>query len=110
MAARARGMVRNGPTPTMFRMLVAQAAGRLNSRFSLGPSTGAGDAFTAGMLVEILRRAGRVEELQPGDLPALFTTANAVGALCTTRKGAIPALPDSRAVEEFLAAGCSKPL
>jgi fructokinase len=62
-------------------------------------TTGAGDAFVAGVLVERLRRG-------PAYLNALAEVgrfANAVGALTTTRKGAIPALPTRAQAEAFLA-------
>jgi len=67
---------------------------------------GAGDAFMACLIVELLAhwrgRAG------PSDLPAeelrrIVRRANAVGALSATRVGAIPALPTAAAVDQFLA-------
>jgi len=69
--------------------------------------TGAGDAFTASLLVDLL--ACRDDGLRPGDLEAdrlrrIVRRANAVGALTTTRAGAIPALPTSRQVDAFLTA------
>ena len=58
-------------------------------------STGAGDAFVAGMLYGILR-----------DLPLRETIrlAAACGALVTLKRGAIPALPTRAAVRKMLSA------
>jgi fructokinase len=63
-------------------------------------TTGAGDGFTAGLLASVLAQSALWQ-----DIPALeeaLRFANAVGALTTTRLGAIPALPDLRAVNRFL--------
>ncbi|MFQ5576997.1 MAG: PfkB family carbohydrate kinase [Anaerolineae bacterium] len=65
-------------------------------------TTGAGDGFTAAMLAGLLAR--------PDDWPErvvleqVLRVANAAGALTTTRRGAIPALPDRAAVEALVAA------
>ena len=63
-------------------------------------TTGAGDAFTAGLL------AGTLETNDPSvhasHLPAICRRANAMGALTTTRLGAIPALPDRAILKAFL--------
>ena len=62
-------------------------------------TTGAGDGFVAGMLAELLARGLVIEETA---LPEVCRFANAVGALTTTVKGAIPALPTRAAAVEFL--------
>ncbi len=62
-------------------------------------TTGAGDGFVAGLLAGLLARGLTIEE---NALPDLCRFANAVGALTTTVKGAIPALPTRQAVEAFL--------
>ena len=68
-------------------------------------TTGAGDGFVAGLL------SGLLNSLQPGEpyvvpgkaeLERCCRFANAVGALATTKRGAIPALPTHEKVEEFL--------
>jgi fructokinase len=63
-------------------------------------TTGAGDAFTAGLL------SGTLETNDPSvhgnRLPAICRRANAMGALTTTRLGAIPALPDRATLQAFL--------
>ena len=75
-------------------------------RMHVVDTTGAGDGFVAGMLVGLLPAclAGH----QPGDLDdpelqRIFHYANAVGALTTTVRGAIPALPVASRVDAFLA-------
>ncbi|HLK57540.1 MAG TPA: PfkB family carbohydrate kinase [Chthonomonadaceae bacterium] len=68
-------------------------------------TTGAGDGFVAGMLVGLLERElAQAEALRHTTAAALypiFTQANAVGALTTTQKGAIPALPIAAQVAAF---------
>ena len=69
-------------------------------------TTGAGDAFVGGLLAGLLALGGAPEALPAlgeGDLLAALRLANAVGALTTTARGAIPALPDRTAVRRFLA-------
>jgi fructokinase len=68
--------------------------------FSVEPvdTTGAGDGFVAGLLSGVLEH--------PDDyldrLPPMLRFANAVGALTTTQRGAIPALPLREQVDAFL--------
>ena len=69
--------------------------------------TGAGDAFVGALLVELVKR--RVEGVSPGELDEaelrrIVRRANAVGALATTRAGAIPAMPTREEVDAFLTA------
>lgn len=66
-------------------------------------TTGAGDAFVAGFLAA-LEQQRRANAGSIADPAAILAYANAVGAITTTRKGAIPALPDTAAVNTFLAA------
>jgi len=63
-------------------------------------ATGAGDAFTAGLLAGLLNqpKAVRNESILKG----VCRFANAVGALTTAARGAIPSLPTRQHVEEFL--------
>lgn len=56
-------------------------------------TTGAGDAFLGGFLYQIGPYFGRLQELTFDELHDAVNFANAVGALATTRKGAIPAMP-----------------
>jgi fructokinase len=66
-------------------------------------TTGAGDGFVAGLLAGVLAEPA-LERIPPERMQAILTTANAVGALTCTRKGAIPALPTAAELERFLAA------
>lgn len=61
-------------------------------------TTGAGDAFMAGLLAEWVRTA---EPL--AGLDRICRVANAAGAVTTTSRGAIPSLPDRAAVERLMA-------
>lgn len=63
-------------------------------------TTGAGDGFVAGMLAGILETD--FQTLGGGDLYHIFRFANAVGALTTTARGGIPALPYKEEVTTFL--------
>ena len=65
-------------------------------------TTGAGDGFVAGFLAGLLRH-----KVVPGavDLAEICRFANVVGALTTTERGAIPALPTRAAVEAQLFPG-----
>jgi fructokinase len=70
-------------------------------------ATGAGDGFVAGLLQGLLAdRHGLKEEAQ---VRAICRMANAVGALTTTERGAIPALPTRARVERFLQEQDRKP-
>jgi fructokinase len=66
-------------------------------------TTGAGDGFVAGLLAGVLAEPA-LASIPPERMLAILTTANAVGALTCTCKGAIPALPTSAELERFLAA------
>jgi fructokinase len=63
-------------------------------------TTGAGDGFVAGLINGLLKhpRAWADET----ELRAVCRFANAVGALTTTQRGAIPALPTQQQVDAFL--------
>lgn len=81
------------------------AAGHVDA-FNVDPVefTGAGDAFDASLLVDLL--SFRADGISPGELDEsqlrrLIRRANAVGALTTTRAGAIPALPTRAEVDAF---------
>jgi fructokinase len=63
-------------------------------------ATGAGDAFVAGLLAGLLSNEAAWESVP--DLEKVLRFANAVGALTTTRRGAIPALPTQAQVLELL--------
>jgi fructokinase len=63
-------------------------------------TTGAGDGFVAGLLQGILTEPDMLRD--ETRLRELCRFANAVGALATTERGAIPALPTRERVQEFL--------
>lgn len=62
-------------------------------------TTGAGDAFLAGVLYQIIENNKVITDLSLKDVEQMVSFANAVGALATTKKGAIPAMPT---LEEIL--------
>lgn len=63
-------------------------------------ATGAGDGFVAGILQGLLADPKVMQDA--AQLHDLCRFANAVGALATTERGAIPALPTRAQVEQFL--------
>ena len=63
-------------------------------------TTGAGDGFVAGMINGLLDHPNAWYD--QADLRKVCRFANAVGALTTTQRGAISALPSKRQVEAFL--------
>ena len=69
-------------------------------------TTGAGDAFVAGLLAAL---AGRSSLPTLAELPAILAQAHGCGALATTAKGAMTALPTRSELDAFLrsdASGC----
>ena len=68
-------------------------------------TTGAGDAFMAGLLAGLLAQPGAPAEptaLDPAALDQICRSANAAGALATTARGAIPAMPDGAALAALM--------
>ncbi|UJF32393.1 carbohydrate kinase family protein [Paenibacillus hexagrammi] len=63
-------------------------------------TTGAGDAFLAGVLFCVLEKGG-IDGWSKGELERLLSFANASGALTTCSKGAIPALPSVTAIRNL---------
>jgi len=84
----------------------AQAVGRIPGfRVEVVDTTGAGDGFVAGMLsclLELVSKPDEIAGLGEDDLRSTFRFANAVGALTTTKPGAITALPCREDVEKLL--------
>jgi len=62
-------------------------------------TTGAGDAFLGGLLFRIARSGRRFSELSFDEIEEMVDYANAVGSLCATKRGAIPAMPSPEEVE-----------
>lgn len=56
-------------------------------------TTGAGDAFLGAFLSRVLQSCHTVETLEREEIESMVDFANAAGALATTKKGAIPAMP-----------------
>ena len=63
-------------------------------------TTGAGDGFVAGLLSGLVKEPNALNN--ETELRSICRRANAVGALTTTQRGAIPALPTTAQVETFL--------
>ena len=63
-------------------------------------ATGAGDAFMAGLLAGLLETPDAIGN--PASLDRICRFANAAGAITTTARGAIPALPSRAALDELL--------
>ncbi|THU62894.1 hypothetical protein C4D60_Mb01t09960 [Musa balbisiana] len=64
-------------------------------------TTGAGDAFVGALLVSIAKDNSLFKNEEK--LKQTLTFANACGAICTTKKGAIPALPTASMAMELVA-------
>ncbi len=98
------------------RLIVVTHGGRGATGYTLGgfltvegqtvvsvDTTGAGDAFTGGLLVKLLTTDNLDELLDDAsNLGDILHFANTVGALTTTRKGAIPSLPSLEEVEALV--------
>lgn len=56
-------------------------------------TTGAGDAFLGGFLYKFIKSGKPASELDEKELSKAVQFANAMGALTTTKRGAIPAVP-----------------
>lgn len=98
-------LVTLGAQGTFYR--TESMSGRVAS-FRVEPvdTTGAGDAFVGGLLLQVCdRMRGRTFEQVIGfeeELREVIRYANAVGAITTTRPGAIPALPTREEVYSFM--------
>jgi fructokinase len=92
-----------GPGGSYFRM--AQGGGTVDPfQVDTVDATGCGDAFVAGLLWQLVRAGDWRAQLEVPRMRRALRYANAVGALTSTRQGAIPALPTAQMVGEFLAA------
>jgi fructokinase len=63
-------------------------------------TTGAGDGFVAGLLKGLYEHPQADQDASA--LREICRYANAVGAITTTERGAIPALPNAEQVKRFL--------
>ena len=91
-----------GPDGSFFN--TAQGHGQVSGyNVDTVDAVGCGDAFTAGLLTQLVNRGNWRDRLSPDQLNKILRHANAVGALTATKQGVIPALPSAGEVEEFLA-------
>jgi fructokinase len=95
-----------GPKGSFFRS--AQGSGHV-AGFTVPTvdAIGCGDAFTAGLLTQLIslplaEKGLPHRQLSPERLHQILRYANAVGALTATKQGVIPALPTAKAVDAFL--------
>lgn len=65
-------------------------------------TTGAGDAFWGGVLYKITERKNLLLDLTTNELNEIADFGNAMGAVTTTKKGAIPAIPDLKQIRQFM--------
>ncbi|MGI6148738.1 MAG: PfkB family carbohydrate kinase [Limnochordia bacterium] len=65
-------------------------------------ATGAGDGFLGGILFQVLEQGTDLEKWTSDQISAAVRFANAVGALVTTQRGGIPAMPSLSAVRKLL--------
>lgn len=65
-------------------------------------TTGAGDAFLGGLLFQLSGLDRSPAELDPPVVTGILKFANAVGALCAAKRGAIPAMPSMEEVNACL--------
>lgn len=66
-------------------------------------TTGAGDAFLGGFLYSLISRGlHKLEALERDVLEEAIVFSNAVASLCTTKKGAIPAMPTLEEVRKLM--------
>jgi fructokinase len=65
-------------------------------------AVGCGDAFIAGLLTKLVQVENWKEDLKQDYLAEALQFANAVGALTSLKRGALPALPTLREVENFI--------
>ena len=65
-------------------------------------AVGCGDAFVAGLLSVIVEQNDWRKSLSLEKMTQALQYANAVGALTSLKRGAIPAMPTKKEVEKFL--------
>jgi len=65
-------------------------------------TTGAGDAFNAGYIFAIHKNGKRIQEMTKEELESGLRIANIIGALTTTKKGAIDACPSPKDLKQYI--------
>lgn len=66
-------------------------------------TTGAGDAFWGAMLYQLQKSGKKPDSFTEDELKRFMDYANAAGSLATTKKGAIPSLPDEPEILDCIA-------
>ena len=85
-------LVTLGPKGCFYRC--GEGCGHLNTYDTkVVDTTGAGDAFLGGLLYQISRRELPLVEINKTMMSSIIDFSNAVGALCASKRGAIPAMP-----------------
>lgn len=96
-------LVTRGAKGCYFRLKEETGSAPAFTGHAVVDTTGAGDAFLGGFLFSFLSQGtGRLDELDRTTLEQTVLFSNAVACLCTTRKGAIPAMPSLAEVHEIL--------
>lgn len=70
---------------------------------TVADTTGAGDSFWGGVLVQLIESGKRPQDVTLAELSSFARYGNAVASLCVEKRGAIPALPNKAAVDARLA-------
>lgn len=65
-------------------------------------TTGAGDGFLGALLYQILANGKDIKKLESIELDNMLRFSNATGALMTTKRGAIPAIPTLEEINDFI--------
>jgi len=90
-------LVTLGPAGCYYRF--GDSVGRLDTYdTNVVDTTGSGDAFTGAFLYEVSRQ-GTLNDKSTQTIYEMIDKANAAGALCATKKGAIPAMPSAEEIE-----------
>ncbi|NLZ54552.1 MAG: carbohydrate kinase [Thermoanaerobacteraceae bacterium] len=65
-------------------------------------TTGAGDTFLGAVLYNISKIDYPLEKIKTQEIEKIINFANAAGALCTTKRGAIPSIPTLEEIKNFI--------
>ena len=66
-------------------------------------TTGAGDACFGSFLAQLAKADKLVEELTGEEVEAMLKFSNAAAAICVTKRGGIPGMPEKNEITEFMA-------
>jgi len=81
---------------------IVEASGTISvAKVKVEDTTGAGDSFNGGLLYRLTRRESPLSFTKE-ELVQDLIFANSVASLCVTKRGAIPALPTLKEVQEFI--------